>query len=231
MNEQFPMPEVYSMTMIENKIREISDIADQVPGVIIIHRLPEFSLQYMSPLGLKLLGKEWNEVKGMTGQEYHERFFNAEEAKNYVPKILDILQRNTDETVSYFQQVRTSKSGEWDWYMSMTKILLRDSENRPLLSITTAMQIDPQHYFTSKAVRLLEENVFLRKHYHEFGKLTKREKEILKLLALGKSAIEIGDKLNISAATAETHRKNIKQKLKAGNSYELSQYARAFDLI
>jgi hypothetical protein len=48
---------------------------------------------------------------------------------------------------------------------------------------------------------------------------------------LGKSTTEIATELFISATTAETHRRNIKQKLNAPTIFELSQYARAFDLI
>ena len=115
--------------------------------------------------------------------------------------------------------------------MSTTRIFARSNKNEPIACITSAMQIDPTHYFTAKAVGLLEENEFLKNHYDEFAKLSPREKDVLKLLALGKSAIEIGSALNISSETVATHRKKIKHKLKAKNSFELSQYARAFDLI
>jgi DNA-binding CsgD family transcriptional regulator len=216
---------------VTEKIKQISDVANIVPGVIIIHQLPEFILLYMSPLGLELLQVEWNDIKGINGEEYHKRFFNEDFAKYAGPKIFDLVNRNANETVSYFQQVRTSRDREWDWYMSTTKILMRDDAGLPLLAITNAMRVDPTHVFTAKAAKLLEENEFLRNNHHNFAKLTKREKEILQLLALGKSAQEISAALNISAATADTHRKKIKQKLNAYNSYELSTYARAFDLI
>jgi DNA-binding CsgD family transcriptional regulator len=212
-------------------IEEIAAVADKIPGVIIIHDIPEFSVQYMSPFGLKLLGREWSEIKGISNQEYHKRFFNEADAKDYVPKLLKLLQENTDEVVSYFQQVRTSNEREWDWYMSMTKILQRDENNRPDLSITIAMKIDPTHYFTARASKLLEENVFIRKNYEKYAKLSDREQEVLKLLVLGKSAPEIADELFLSTATVETHRRNIKKKLQTGNMYELSTYARAFNLI
>jgi DNA-binding CsgD family transcriptional regulator len=216
---------------IDLKIKEIAATADEMPGVIIIHQLPEFKLMYMSKRGLELLGRKWEEIKNMSNEEYHETFFNPEDAQEYVPKILGLLERNTDEVISFFQQVRTSKTQQWDWYMSLIRILIRDEAGKPLLTINTAMKIDSQHYFTAKAARLLEENDFLRKHYLEFASLSEREREILKLLALGKSAVEIAEALHISVATAETHRKNVKRKLNTGNSYNLSQYARAFDLI
>jgi DNA-binding CsgD family transcriptional regulator len=216
---------------IKQKIKEIDAISHLIPSVIIVHDLPDFNVLYISKTGLKLLNQKWSEIKGMSGQEYFKRYFNEEDTKDYAPKVLTMLQKNTEETASFFQQVRTSTIREWDWYMSMTKIFVRDHKNQPIACITTSMQIDPTHYFTAKAVRLLEENEFLKKHYGDFAKLTAREKDVLKLLALGKSALQIASELNISSNTAETHRKNIKQKLSVKNSYELAQYARAFDLI
>ena len=81
------------------------------------------------------------------------------------------------------------------------------------------------------AQRLLEENNFLRRNHDMFSKLTKQEKEVLKYLALGCSSTEIASKLFISEATANTHRRNVKSKLNAKSNYDLSMFARAFDLI
>jgi DNA-binding CsgD family transcriptional regulator len=86
-------------------------------------------------------------------------------------------------------------------------------------------------HITDKVARLREENSFLRKNYEKFIALTKREREILKCIALGKTTNEVSDELHISVATAETHRKNIKRKLDISSSFDLSMYARAFDLI
>jgi DNA-binding CsgD family transcriptional regulator len=48
--------------------------------------------------------------------------------------------------------------------------------------------------------------------------LTTREKQILALLSQGKLSKEIGDILNISKQTVDTHRKNMLSKTKAGNT-------------
>jgi DNA-binding NarL/FixJ family response regulator len=56
--------------------------------------------------------------------------------------------------------------------------------------------------------------------------LTDREKEILQRIALGKSNKEIADELFISARTADTHRTNIKRKLKLTTLSQLIQYAK-----
>lgn len=44
-------------------------------------------------------------------------------------------------------------------------------------------------------------------------KLTKREKEIISMIALGKSTKEIASQLFLSELTIKTHRKNISEKL------------------
>jgi DNA-binding CsgD family transcriptional regulator len=142
-----------------------------------------------------------------------------------------MLERNTDDSISYFQQVRTSREREWDWYLSITKIYCRDENGKPLLTITNALPIDPDHHVTAKVTRLLDENTFLRNNHQIFSKLGKRECDVLRLLALGNSSAEIAVKLTISVSTVETHRKNIKRKLNATSSFQLAQYARAFDLI
>jgi DNA-binding CsgD family transcriptional regulator len=216
---------------IAAKIKAVASVADNIPGVIIIHKLPDFAVQYMSKAGLVGIGLTEDEIFNMGNQEYHERFFNPEDAQDYVPKIISLLEENREETLTFFQQVRTAKDSDWEWYHSAIKIFMRNESGRPVLSITHAMKIDPEHSVSSKVSRLLEENNFLRKHYTQFSKLSKREQEVLKLLALGKTSSETSSILFISPATVETHRKNIKRKLDITTTYQISQYARAFDLI
>lgn len=61
--------------------------------------------------------------------------------------------------------------------------------------------------------------------------LTKREIEVVKLVAEGRTAKEISDKLFISIHTVNTYRKNILQKLKVKNSSELVMFAIKNNLI
>lgn len=56
-------------------------------------------------------------------------------------------------------------------------------------------------------------------------KLTPREEEILKLLALGRSGREVADRLGISLKTVQTHRYHIMDKLAISNRAELVRYA------
>ncbi|MBF4469790.1 MULTISPECIES: response regulator transcription factor [Flavobacterium] len=61
--------------------------------------------------------------------------------------------------------------------------------------------------------------------------ITKREKEILKLLLSGKGNKEIAEALDISKRTAEVHRFNLMKKLKVKNLMELSNKATEYSLL
>jgi two-component system response regulator NreC len=55
--------------------------------------------------------------------------------------------------------------------------------------------------------------------------LSEREREVLKLIALGHTAREVGDKLALSQKTVETYRTRIMQKLSLHSRVDLVQYA------
>jgi DNA-binding NarL/FixJ family response regulator len=55
--------------------------------------------------------------------------------------------------------------------------------------------------------------------------LSSRERQIIQLVAEGFSSPDIGDKLNISVATVDTHRRNIMRKLDLHNVAALTRFA------
>lgn len=61
--------------------------------------------------------------------------------------------------------------------------------------------------------------------------LTRREKEVLKLIADGLTTQEIADKLFVSATTVETHRKNLLLKMEAKNVAVMIRMAAQLNLI
>ena len=58
-----------------------------------------------------------------------------------------------------------------------------------------------------------------------FHLLTDREKEVLQLLAEGRSNKEVATQLNVGVSTVETHRANLMQKLGLHNTAEIVLYA------
>jgi len=84
-------------------------------------------------------------------------------------------------------------------------------------------------YFSPSITRLLVEEYVVEARRRgvedSYDLLSIREKEILQLLASGKSNREIADLLFISVSTVETHRNNVFQKLHLHNLAELILYA------
>ena len=79
------------------------------------------------------------------------------------------------------------------------------------------------------------EHIQIEKSYEKKSnlllKISKREKEVLKLLAKGMSTDEIADQLHISKRTVEGHRSNLISKTEAKNSVGLVLYAIKNELI
>ena len=85
-------------------------------------------------------------------------------------------------------------------------------------AIDTLMQGD--EYLCTGARRSLKPRIA-----NEQDALTSREQQILLELAQGKSNKEVGEILNISVRTVETHRKNLKRKLGISTTAGLTRYA------
>ena len=213
------------------KIEMIRQFEENIPAVVIVHDLVSNSVVYMSQLGLNKLGTTLENIR-MASPDYHAKYFNEEDARYYVPKIMGMLEKdNSNESVSFFQQVRFSENSPWQWHLSSTKVFLREKDGRPRLIITFALAVDTEHPIATKVEKLLEENTFLHTHQKKYYSLTKRERQILMCMALGNSSVEIAAKLHISETTANTHRRNIRKKIDAHTVYDITRFAQAFDLI
>jgi len=70
-----------------------------------------------------------------------------------------------------------------------------------------------------------------REEERDTVRLTKREKEILELVAVGKTTQVIADELFLSKLTVETHRKHLLQKFKVKNVAELIKIASQENLL
>ncbi|WEA03405.1 response regulator transcription factor [Mucilaginibacter sp. SJ] len=213
------------------KLSEIQSIADDLPSALIIHEVETLQIVYMNSVGLDILGTTLDELQAIGPDAYYVKYFNTEDSNEYVPKILHLIKSKTQEQVSYFQQVRVPDNPEWQLFVSNTKVFARNEAGDAAYLLTIASRLDPVHHITTKVNRLMNENAFLRHNNLLFLTLTRREKEILKYIAMGMSSAEISAKLFIAPATAETHRKNIKNKLHLKNNYDAVMFAQAYNLV
>lgn len=63
------------------------------------------------------------------------------------------------------------------------------------------------------------------------GDLSVRETDVLKLIALGHTNVEIAAQLYLSVRTVETHRSHMQQKLRLSTRAELVRYALEHKLV
>ena len=106
--------------------------------------------------------------------------------------------------------------------------LLKDSAEADLISAIRAVH-DGKAFFSPVISKMLAED-FVRQIRERgvsdsYELLTMREREVLQLLAEGKSNKETAGVLHLSPYTVETHRANILEKLRLHSTPELILYA------
>ena len=107
--------------------------------------------------------------------------------------------------------------------------IMKSDADRDLITAVEALS-HRRSFFTPKAAEMVL-NGFRKRNaapdtVQEFrNRLTPREREIVQLLAEGKSSKEVAVALGISVKTAETHRVNIMRKLEIHSVSELVRYA------
>jgi len=106
--------------------------------------------------------------------------------------------------------------------------LLKDSVRADIVAAIRAASLG-QSFFTRKISRMLQEDYILqlerRSLDDSYDLLTDREREVLQLIAEGKSNKEVAGLLNIGVTTVETHRTHTLQKLGLHGIPELVLYA------
>jgi DNA-binding NarL/FixJ family response regulator len=105
--------------------------------------------------------------------------------------------------------------------------LLKSDAGRDLVAAVEALQ-HRRTFFTTKVAQLVLEGYLHpgsdSDHSHR-SVLTPREREVIQLLAEGKTTKEVASLLNLSVKTAETHRTNLMRKLDLHSVVDLTLYA------
>jgi two-component system response regulator NreC len=108
--------------------------------------------------------------------------------------------------------------------------VLKEAADSEVVSAVRAVAAGEQYLHPALGARLIAAEAEERKRA-EVDPLSEREREVLRLLALGHTNQEIAQMLYISVRTAETHRAHIMQKLGLSSRAELVRYALAEGLL
>ena len=107
--------------------------------------------------------------------------------------------------------------------------LLKEDADRDLFSAIERIRQGKTYVSPNLSEELFDDLVQIGKgegkSFSEIDPLTTREREVVKLIAEGKSSKEIADLLSISARTVDSHRANIMEKLNLKKAADLVKYA------
>jgi DNA-binding NarL/FixJ family response regulator len=110
--------------------------------------------------------------------------------------------------------------------------LLKSDAGRDLVAAVEALQLQ-RTFFTTRVSQMVLDGFLDRDPRPENDAndeegsdvLTGREREVIQLLAEGKTSKEVAVTLNLSVKTAETHRTNLMRKLGLHSVADLTRYA------
>lgn len=143
----------------------------------------------------------------------------ARRIKEYRPAVKIIMLTMYDET-SYVKEA---------WRAGLDGFILKSATDEVLLEGIRQVYRGGRCFdgYSSSMLEQLPE----KKSAPGYDTLSKREKELLPLIALGYNNKEIAQRLYISVKTVEVHKANIRKKLQLANQAELLQYSHKYHLI
>ena len=102
--------------------------------------------------------------------------------------------------------------------------LLKNATKEEIIKAISVV-MDGKSYYSNEVEDLLVSR------NEAFPGITRRESEVLELIALGMTNTEIAEKIFVSVSTVDSHRKNLILKLEAKNTADLVRIAFTFGLI
>ena len=120
------------------------------------------------------------------------------------------VQPSADGVLRSHYRKKNSKGG-WDWFYMVGQIIL-ETDRKPRLIFCFCVNLSKEGLIINQWESITRENSIIH-HRMKTMCLTNREKEVIKLLAHGLTLKEIGERLNISFYTVDTHKKNLFRKL------------------
>jgi len=214
------MSEDTAISNFDFHLDSLKIISEHFPGWIHLNRLDDLSLFWMSKKMEQDLNSTTDEVIAQ-GRDFLFRIIHMETYERVIPKILSLRDSNNANRIIGFIQ------------------MIRYNEHKPYLPHYTTVRVSNKYKcFVSQTAPIVDHQNMLYNYLELFGgneestidyqryqSLTKREKEILKLIAEGNTNLEISNLLGISNLTVKTHRQNINKKLDTKKIHDLIRIA------
>ena len=206
-----------------DKLLPYEDLGDILPGRFHFNTLDDLAGEYRGNSTDSLHSFDISNRKGsdptLFGQIIHPENWQV-----IYPALLEyVRKKDPTKCFSFLQYIRPKGNDKFVWYFSTSQYLKRLD-----LLFTIDIPLSSMGTFSARALGLVVESNYLKKNCDKLVKLTKREKEILQLIAIGLDNRQMAERLFISRRTVEQHRKNIRRKLEISSVAELYWHALCF---
>ncbi len=133
-------------------------------------------------------------------------------------------------------------NGHWVWISASGRILQRAADGRPLRMVGTVLDVTGRKRLGNEGMDLLQKIQTLIREASTIAEdgqasgeqletLTRRQRQLLELIAAGNTSAEIALKLRIAKATAIAHRRALMEKLDLHSAAELTRFAIENDVL
>ncbi|PWJ44216.1 response regulator transcription factor [Sediminitomix flava] len=222
---------VKSFVKIDGALAVISDLTKDVSYIYAGHFGTFLGVK---PFELSMLDTIWEDeiFQKIHEDDLFERHLLEYEFLHFLKEIPP-SERLNYATKSY---LRTNTSKEKVRYITHRTSYLKTTENGQLALVLCLYNFSddqaPNVGIGGKIMnKITGDKIEVKTYHHSSSLLSPREGEILQHIERGLLSKEIASALNISVHTVNRHRQNILEKLKAGNSMEAVQRAKAMQLI
>lgn len=216
---------------LREKNIDIDEFCDLLPGIFHMNRINSVEMVYLDKSTRGKVEIEKNKVE-KDGMQVIQKILE--------PSCMDYLVQvnksadfscpsfilSTFQSLSFDPMETIEKNKhQYTWCFSSKKKFSDD------LTISITQPLNELGKVYHQLEKVLEENFFLKKNFRKFDLLTRREKEIMRLISQGKTSQQISEELFISPHTVTTHRKNIWYKLEIKSYSEMLKFAEHFDML
>lgn len=216
----------------------LEGVGNLLPFILLVTDLKNVEVYWMSKNPQELFGRTYGDISRM-GRAFFRDIIHPDDIA-IVEETLHHLKKqrpdaSTNRPFSGLFRVK-DPTGAYEWGMVTTSVLTFTPDGDPHMALSLNHSISDQlanHgvFARDRTEQLIQENQHLRETLRRVNQLTRREREILILVAKEHTSEAIADQLNISPNTVRTHRKNLLRKLDLHNTAGLVRFAALAGLI
>jgi RNA polymerase sigma factor (sigma-70 family) len=207
---------------LSSQLQHFQSIVQQMPAMVYLSNIDQKSVTWCNQTMADTIGYTLEEIQQL-GEHFFPLIMHPDDAmitavssesfrekKNMFGGVLRVKRRDTD---------------QWFWVVGLGYPFTFDELGNVIEVICVFLDFSFAIDTSSQVSEALKD-VLRRTNEDVLNKLTAREKLIFTLAAQGFNNKEIAEKLSLSRYTVETHRKNIRLKLKVRNTSELVALAK-----